>query len=236
MLKWRHHAEAFPGSREYWESRYAAGGNSGVGSYGRLAQFKSEVLNAFVEAHHVQSVIEFGCGDGSQLRLARYPAYSGFDVSRTAISSCNKIFKSDPHKAFRLMAEYSGETADLVLSLDVIYHLVEDKVFEDYMQILFKASNRYVIIYATDFDSSQDHRARHIRHRKFTNWIKDNLADWELAERLPNRYPFRDNCLEGSLAEFFVYEQTQRRGEAGRLQRQISSAVVPFARERNTKA
>ena len=35
----------FPGSEKYWEKRYIAGGNSGAGSYGKLAEFKAEVLN-----------------------------------------------------------------------------------------------------------------------------------------------------------------------------------------------
>src|SRR5262249_52379361 len=38
----------FPGSRQYWENRYGADGNSGVGSYGKFAAFKAEVINAFV--------------------------------------------------------------------------------------------------------------------------------------------------------------------------------------------
>lgn len=107
----------FPGSGAYWEERYAEGGNSGVGSYGFLAEFKAEILNAFVAAHGVRTVIEFGCGDGNQLRLARYPVYVGYDVSRTAITHCRKMFKSDDQKSFRLMGEYNGERADLTLSL-----------------------------------------------------------------------------------------------------------------------
>src|SRR5690349_10767553 len=57
----------------YWESRYARGGNSGPGSYGRLAAWKAEFLNDFVRDNEVKSVVELGCGDGNQLRLMRYP-------------------------------------------------------------------------------------------------------------------------------------------------------------------
>ena len=38
----------FRDSKHYWEDRYASGGNSGSGSYNKLAEFKSEVINAFV--------------------------------------------------------------------------------------------------------------------------------------------------------------------------------------------
>lgn len=195
----------FPGSATYWEKRYSAGGNSGVGSYALFAEFKADVLNGFVARNQVQTVIEFGCGDGNQLSLAKYPTYLGFDVSSTAISKCQERFMSDGHKSFRLMSEYKGETADLALSLDVIFHLVEDDVFEKYMGTLFGAANRYVIVYASDFEDSRGYDGPHVRHRKVTRWIRENLPGWNLVEHIPNRYPYRGDYRKGSFAEFFIY-------------------------------
>ena len=82
----------FPGSEEYWEKRYALGKSSGVGSYSKYAVFKAEILNNFVEMYNIKTVIEYGCGDGNQLKLAKYPHYLGFDVSSTAIKFCSKLF------------------------------------------------------------------------------------------------------------------------------------------------
>ena len=123
----------FPGSAPYWERRYVSGGNSGIGSYGKLAEFKARVVNDFVRENNITSIIEYGCGDGNQLRSADYPRYLGFDVSPAAVSKCQQIFAQDPTKQFRLISQYAGETAELTLSLDVIYHLVEDDVFDSYM-------------------------------------------------------------------------------------------------------
>ena len=72
-------------SKNYWEEHYQAGGNSGSGSYGRLASFKALIINEFVSENQISSVIEFGCGDGNQLALANYPEYVGLDVSPTTI-------------------------------------------------------------------------------------------------------------------------------------------------------
>ena len=91
------------------------------------------MLNKFVTTHHIQSIIEFGCGDGNQLNLAKHPLYLGPDVSKAAILRCQELFKLDDYKSFRVMSEYKGEKADLTLSLNVIYHLVEDEIFENYM-------------------------------------------------------------------------------------------------------
>lgn len=207
LLACRRKPASFSGSAAYWENRYLAGGNSGVGSYALFAEFKADVLNGFVATHPVQSVIDFGCGDGNQLSLAQYPDYLGFDVSSTAISKCQERFKSDDRKSFRLMSEYKGESADLAISLDVIYHLVEDVVFENYMCTLFRASRRYVIIYASDSDDNRGHEGTHVRHRKFTRWIQENLCNWNLLEHIPNRYPYQGDYRKGSFAEFFIYER-----------------------------
>jgi hypothetical protein len=198
----------FAGSVEYWEKRYSSGGHSGAGSYGFLAEFKADVLNSFVSSHHVQTVIEFGCGDGNQLSLAKYPTYLGFDVSSTVLSKCRELFKSDPQKSFRLMSEFAGETADLTLSLDVIYHLVEDSVFERYMQTLFRAATRYVIVYASDTDDNRGYEGTHVKHRKVTLWIEQHMPSWKLLEHLKNRHPYTGDYHKGSFADFFIYETT----------------------------
>ncbi len=196
----------FPGSAEYWESRYAAGGNSGSGSYAQFAQFKAEVLNDFVAKQRIRSVIEFGCGDGNQLSLAKYPQYLGFDVSSTAVARCRELFASDPTKSFELVSNYSGQKADLVMSLDVIYHLVEDSVYEGYMRALFAASNGHVVIYASDTDNNKGYEGTHVRHRKFTAWVAQHFPTWQLAQHIPNRHPNRGDDEKGSFADFYFYK------------------------------
>ena len=60
----------FTDSGSYWEQRYVRKRTSGAGSYGRLAVHKAEVLNQFVTDNNIDTVVEFGCGDGNQLTLA----------------------------------------------------------------------------------------------------------------------------------------------------------------------
>jgi SAM-dependent methyltransferase len=207
IIKNRIRPKPFPGSAKYWEERYASGDNSGVGSYGKFASFKAEVVNNFVTRHGVTSVIEFGCGDGNQLELANYQRYLGLDVSETVVLLCKQKFASHSNKAFKLVREYEGETADLSLSLDVIYHLVEDEVFEKYMRTLFKAAIRYVIVYSSNFDSNKDYKGTHVRHRKFTDWIQQNVNGWKMIDHIPNRYPFKNDYKAGSPAGFFLYKK-----------------------------
>ncbi|MCE5208533.1 MAG: class I SAM-dependent methyltransferase [Chloroflexi bacterium] len=200
--------KSFPGSKNYWEKRYASGGNSGDGSYDKLAAFKAEIINAFVIDNKIFSVIELGCGDGNQLQLANYQKYIGLDVSETAISICRRKFAHDPTKSFNLMQKYAGDIAELSLSLDVIFHLVEDEVFNQYMRTLFSAANRYVIIYSSNTDNGRKyHNSNHIKHRKFTNWVEENAHNWILKDYIPNRYPYTGDSKTGSFSDFYFYER-----------------------------
>ena len=152
-------------------------------------------------------MIEYGCGDGNQLKYAKYPSYIGYDVSPKAISMCREIFDGDSTKTFRLMSEYSGEKAQLTLSLDVVYHLVEDAVFHEYMQRLFDSAERFVIVYSSNTNDS-DMNVQHVRHRKFSDWVERLKPDWEIRQQIPNKYPFNRDTHEGSFADFFIYERT----------------------------
>src|SRR4249919_149580 len=194
----------FGGSADYWERRYVEGGDSGAGSYNQLAQFKAEILNDFVERHDLHSVIEFGSGDGAQLELADYPEYIGVDVSISAIAATRCRFASDRSKHFYEASELpTGTRADLALSLDVIYHLVEDEVFDRYMRALFDAATRFVIIYSSNVEAAAP--SPHVRHRRFTDWIDRERPAFALKSRIANAYPFDpDDPDNTSFADFYV--------------------------------
>jgi SAM-dependent methyltransferase len=200
----------FKGSKQYWEQRYQDGGTSGQGSMSHLASFKADTLNAFVASHDVQSVIEFGCGDGRQLALARYPRYIGLDVSPSAIRQCGERYRDDATKSF---LSYVPDAffdrarvlrADMSLSLDVIFHLVEDAVFDGYMRYLFAAGARYVAIFSSDRDEPSFQP--HVRHRKFTEWVKANAPEFRLIEQVQNPHKGMDPATE-SFADFAFYQR-----------------------------
>lgn len=195
----------FSSSADYWDNRYGRGGTSGTGSYGELAKFKAETLNDLVARNRVVSVIEFGCGDGNQLKLADYPDYLGLDVSPRAVEMCRAGFGDDPTKRFQLSWDYDGEQADLAMSLDVVFHLVEDEVYFEYMHSLFAAARRFVVIYSSNTDVQESPRPPHVRHRRFTDWVAAHAPDWTLVETIANRYPYDPVSGSGSPASFFVF-------------------------------
>lgn len=196
---------AYTDSTNFWEGNYAQGRTSGTGSYGALAERKSRFLNDLVRQRGFSSIIEFGCGDGNQLSLADYPSYIGLDVSRTAIGLCQRRFARDSGKSFFLynggcFSDRAGVfTADLALSLDVIYHLTEDAVFETYLRHLFAAGRRTVVVYSSNMQLRGT--APHVRHRHFTPWVEANCPGWVLTGVTPGP------SAERARADFFVYDR-----------------------------
>lgn len=207
-------------SAAYWEQRYKGGGNSGAGSnpHSKLAQYKAEFLQEFVRTRAIVSVAEFGAGDGNQLLLTQYPShvqYTGLDVSATAINKLRACCQANSTRQFYTVEEWARNATlkkmfDLCVSLDVIYHLVEDSVFEAYMRRLFDHAGHFVVVYSSNVDHIE---ARHVRHRAFTQWVASNRLDWVLEKHHPNPR----GCKVGtaacggsstrSFSDFFVFER-----------------------------
>lgn len=195
---------AFPGSAAYWRERYAAGANSGPGSYGKFAVFKAKVLNALFAEQAIGSAIEFGSGDGNQLALLAVPEYLGVDISPEAIALCRERFAGVPGRRFVLADRYDGERAECSLSLDVIYHLVEDTAFEAYMRQLFAAATRLVVVYSSDREGSAAD-GDHVRHRRFTEWVRLHEPGWRLWRHVANEHPYKGDYRTGSFADFYCF-------------------------------
>jgi hypothetical protein len=195
----------FPGSTSYWQQRYEHGRDSGAGSYGEAAEYKAAFLNRLVSEQKVDSVVEFGCGDGAQLGLAAYPSYTGLDVAPGAIDLCVQRFGDDPTKSFLLYnpAHWHNRgtvRADLGLSLDVVQHLVEDELLAQHLRHLFEASNRWVALYTPD--STTKARAAHVRWRTLDEIVSFLPAGWEFVEKVDN--PTKDPY---SMADFMTFRR-----------------------------
>jgi len=198
----------FTTSAGYWEERYSKGGSSGAGSYNNLAEFKAEVINSFVSEKNIHSVTDFGCGDGNQLKYFSFKSYLGYDVSDSAISLCKKTYEGDSSKQFKSLRDYQPLKADMTLSLDVIYHLVEDATFYDYMIKLFDTSDRFVIVYSSNSDTHENNGVvYHVKHRKFTEWIEQERPEFKLIRFIPNRYQYNGDGTRSSFADFYIFEK-----------------------------
>jgi SAM-dependent methyltransferase len=189
-------------SIEFWNLHYRAHGTSGPGSRGDAARFKASEMNRIVATNAIQTVVEFGCGDGYQLGLLSIPRYVGLDVSPRAVQLCIEQFRHDNTKSFLRYDPYSWQDnlrvihADMSLSMDVILHLVEDEIFHKYMMDLFGAADHLVAIYSSNVAASE---AQFTQHRHFTDWVSTHQPGWRMTEHVPNP--------DGSGTDFYLYRR-----------------------------
>jgi SAM-dependent methyltransferase len=199
-------------SAEYWEKRYKRGRNSGSGSYGRLARFKADVINRVIAETRAASLMDFGCGDGNQLSLMTPLPYVGLDVSRTALAALRARFADQPLYRFLHPDDLPGNLrCDITVSGDVIYHLVEDEVFETYMEDLFRHALRFVVIYSSNHE--EPYTGSHIRHRRFTDFIAARFPEWRRVLHIPNPYPWDPaRKTETTFSDFHIFAAPAQAG------------------------
>lgn len=197
-------------SRSFWEKRYSDGGTSGPGSYGQLCEFKAATINEIVRRYSVSTIVDFGCGDGNQIKGIHGADYLGVDVSEDAVNRCRALYADDPRKRFVVADEYDGEMAQLATSLDVVFHLVEDEIFDLYMHRLFSSAETLVLVYSSNFEQiclNPFADPVHVRHRKFDEWVKKHAPEWKLKDRICNPYKLTESTTPKthSLADFYLY-------------------------------
>lgn len=198
----------FQTSAQYWNDRYESGGNSGEGSYGPLARYKADFINDFLDREAVASGIELGCGDGNQASLLRFPSYIGVDISDKCIDWARRHVRR-PGWSFMTLDAFQQSsprpTAEVGLSLDVVYHLVEDEVYRRYLADLFAASTRFVIVYSSDRDD-YDPAFPHVRHRPVVDDIARAHPGWAHVETFDNPF-YREPDAQGygSFARFHLF-------------------------------
>lgn len=177
----------------YWNQNYKHGGNSGSGSYGLLADFKSQIINDLMTQHAITSVIEFGCGDGNQLQTMKYPQYLGLDVAESSISLCKEIFKEDLNKSFMLykpgfLVNRGFFKADLVVCLDVLYHITDEYDFNTTLWDVFQCSSSWVVLYTKITTGLEPQEVVTIKDRDIMSYLA-KISDFEIVEIIPQRYP-----------------------------------------------
>jgi len=158
-------------TKNYWENRYKNGGNSGMGSYGSEHNFKTNYINDLIKEYNIKTINDFGCGDGNQIKnITGYSHYYGFDISPTTVKNCQKKYEKNMKMRFYESSDMFVQS-DLSMSLDVLYHIIEDELFYSYIDSLFNYSLKYVLIYSTNHKSNNP--SAHIVWRNFIDYVKN---------------------------------------------------------------
>jgi predicted O-methyltransferase YrrM len=159
----------------YWDRRYATGGTSGAGSRGAEAEEKVRLVQRVIDEHGVRSVLDLGCGDGYVASRLRVAEYVGYDPAPSALALCRAAM---PGRAF--VGELPAGPFDLVLSLDVMFHLVDDADYREHIFWLLSLGS-CALVWSTDH---AERGAKHVLHRK---WTADVPPGWAVT-RIPTEH------------------------------------------------
>ena len=186
-------------TEQIWNNRYQNGGNSGSGSYNELYIFKRDIINDIINKNSIKSIIDFGCGDGNQIKEINAKNYIGIDIAKASIDICKMKYNNDSTKKFYTYNEIDTMNlqSDLTMSLDVLYHILEEECYVTYLKNLFSSSN-YVLIYSNNYNGHIDD---HMHTRKFTNDVENMFPNWDLHEKINQIYPKK------SSADFYLYKK-----------------------------
>lgn len=153
-------------AQEYWDKRYREGGTSGYGSYGEQLKSKLKWLSGL----DINSIVEVGCGDfnfGSNL-LKLYPkaSYFGYDISQEIVDKNREKYPGIQFQSSQemMLSSNSFPQGDLLMCVDVMFHILDDKEAEDMLNFLEKSWTKYLVITAYERDEPLD---THVRIRKF---------------------------------------------------------------------
>ena len=180
---------------------------------------------------------EMGAGDGVVLSMTKHKSYLGYDVSNTTLTSLRSKYGNDQSRNFihydggELSQEQLKESrSDLALSMEMLFHLVEENVWEQYLENLFALGTKYVIILSSNCLEDQNLKAvfesihskkqpasirvrngicsdpsAHVLHRAFLSRVLEKESDdWVLFDFIPNKHP------ELCFSDFYFFKRLSR--------------------------
>lgn len=113
--------------RDFWQQRYASGLDSGPGSGGPEAAWKVEQILRACAGRKIRTILDLGCGDGALGRavMAGLPEATclGIDQAPAAVDLCRAAAPEGAEYQEGDLCSPGLPRADLVLCLDVLFHL-----------------------------------------------------------------------------------------------------------------
>lgn len=181
-------------SIDYWQKRYAKRSSdnvcSGKGSRGKFLDHKVSFLNGFIKQNNIKSILDFGYGDSVVSSKLNVETYVGIDIEPKLENNKNKYCAKNVSLITSRFDEFiSNEKFDLVMSLDVIYHIDgEDEIGYKLISIdrMYNFSNHFIIYYDVDTD-------------EWKKYLEENYP----VELIYEQKEF----IKGTTAKFFVYKK-----------------------------
>ena len=114
------------------------------------------MLASSIEGFIDKNVIDVGCGDLETTKEFKFQHYTGYDLSRAALNIARKK-RPDWNFVRGSVGSNPGETADLVICLDVLLHQKTLAEYQDLLSVLVQAAQKKLIISGYDTPPSSNY-------------------------------------------------------------------------------
>jgi hypothetical protein len=165
-------------SKKFWNTRYKFG-DSGLGSYGEQRETKLRLIDQHIK--RVDSILDFGCGDfafGSRVvDMFKCDNYVGIDQSKEIIKRNKRIYSD---KFTFLEGVGVDRSADLIMCMDVLFHVTSQVDYDKITNDLQKHWSKYLILTAHDTlleQHSDQYKARDFDESLFGDPIVKHLLE-----------------------------------------------------------
>jgi len=200
--------------KKWWNEWYKGGGTSGQGSRGDLLEFKSDYINTYFRQDAIQTVFDYGCGDGWLAGNLECKNYLGMDVSAEAVMMCKKKINR-PNFYFELVESnlISGNYIDLkcvdrfaikpeaIICIDMLYHVMDNELVNKIIESIFSSSARMIVLYTIPNTKMHGGRTDAINFYNNSETLNRVTKNWRLiGETEPKGI---------SAAGFFIWTKDQ---------------------------
>jgi len=198
---------------EYWNERFKLRKNVGWGSHPKSNWYKQkkDAVRRVLDKDNVLKVLDICCGDCKF--IAELPQFQNNSIEYVGIeptkSIYNQITKEFPDKTFlnitipELIKTTMNEEFDLIICYDMLFHLVDDKLYDDFIKWMFNRKTKFVIVSYSDVpEKIQKSEAGHYIPRNFYKNIQSIGYWWKRS--------FDANSTEDKTLKLHIFEVKDR--------------------------
>jgi len=205
-------------ARAFWESRHARYGSdfrAVANVSGRVEERYEKQREQFLGFLHKMNIvlsgascIEVGCGNGFWANVALEAGarwYRGLDISRTAVENCRKAVPDAAFECVDLSEEgyRPEEAADLVFSIDVIQHVVEEGRLKTFLSNMVACTRPGGKIAITSYTGFGDEYTDPDDKKVLARFIRLPKLRWVHAWDTPTLERYLTGCELIGAAEFW---------------------------------
>lgn len=131
-------------SQNYWESRYKLGSTSGIGSTGKVRDWKWRIIKNYLT--QVDDVIDIGCGDLSFWDGKNCKHYVGVDISETILERNRKsrlnwnFILADASTPLQIRGR-------IVFCFDLLFHIIDDFSYNRIIENIATYTNEWLFVF-----------------------------------------------------------------------------------------